>query len=131
MMYNADNEYFDRVDYENKTGVPKLIEKNRNARQKDAEKNGCWRGNLYGHAHGYHVACSPKWIDYDDAENREAKKKEFNTKYDIIYWVNYSDDENNYGYYTVEEIKAWLKGKERLTAVRKRLNPDKVKNNKL
>jgi len=122
MMYNADKEYYERVDYEKKTGVPKLKEK----LKKIKNKNG-YNENLYGHKHGYYIACSPKWIDYHDEENREKQKKEHNTKYDILYWVNYSDDENNYGYHTVEEIKEWLSGKERLTAVRKRLNPERVK----
>lgn len=125
MMYSADEEHFDLQDYEKKTGIPKLKEKNRKLRIKLGD--GSWNGNLYGHAHGYFVACSAKWISYDDIDYREKKKKEFNTKYDIYYHINYSDDENNFGAYTVEEIKEWLSGKERLTAVRKRLNPEKVK----
>ena len=75
--------------------------------------------NLYGHNHGYYIACSPKWIDYEDAENREAKKKEYHTKYDIMYWVNYSDDDDTHGHFTVEEIKEWLGGKKKLSEIRK------------
>lgn len=114
MMYSADKEYHDREDYEKKTGVPKLKEKLRNIKN----KNG-YDDNLYGHNHGYYIACSPKWIDYNDAENREAKKKEYHTKYDIIYWVNYSDDDNTHAYFTVEEIKEWLGGKKKLSEIRK------------
>jgi len=112
MMYAADNEYFDREDYEKKTGVPKLKEK----LQKIKQKNG-WNDNLYGHNHGYNIACSPKWIDYNDAVNREKKKKEYDTKYDIIYWVNYSDDDDTHGWFTVEEIKEWLGGKKKLSEI--------------
>ena len=113
MMYSADKQFLDREDYEKKTGVPKLKEKLR----KIKNKNG-YDDNLYGHNHGYHIACSPKWIDYDDAENREAKKKEYHTKYDIMYWVNYSDDDDTHGHFTVEEIKEWLSGKKKLSEIR-------------
>jgi hypothetical protein len=112
MMYNADKQYFDREDYEKKTGIPKLKEKLNKIKQ----KNG-WNDNLYGHNHGYHIACSPKWIDYDDAENREVKKKEYHTKYDIIYWVNYSDNDDTHGWFTVEEIKEWLGSKRKLSEI--------------
>jgi len=93
-MYNADKEYYDREDYEDKIGMKKIIEKYGN-------KNG-YCGDKY------FMACSPKWIDYENAENREKLKKKNNTKYDIMYWINYSDDDNNFGWYTVEEIKKWL-----------------------
>ena len=63
------------------------------------------------------MACSPKWINYEDAEAREKRKKEMNTEYDIMYWINYSDDDNNYGWYTVEQIREWLKGNKKLTEV--------------
>ena len=108
-MYNVDKEHYDRVRYEKKIGLTKLKEKTR----------GKSFDNLYGHNHGYYIACSAKWIDYEDKENRKAKKKEHNTKYDIMYWVNYSDDDNTHGYFTVEEVKAWLKGKKKLSEIRK------------
>lgn len=104
-MYLADKEYYDRVDYEKKIGMTKIIEKYGN-------KNG-YKGKKY------YCACSPKWIDYDDPENRKELKKKYNTKYDIIYWVNYSDDDNNYGYYSVEEIREWLTGDKKLVEIRK------------
>jgi hypothetical protein len=93
-MYAADKEYYDRLDYEKKIGMKKVIEKYGNKKGYQGDK--------------YFMACSPKWIDYDDVENREEQKKKYNTKYDIIYWINYSDNDNNYGWYTVEEIKKWL-----------------------
>lgn len=105
MMYSADKEYYDREDYEKKIGMKKIIEK-------------------YGNKNGYHglhyfMACSPKWINYNDKESREEQKKKRNTKYDIMYWVNYSDNDNNWGWYTVEEIKEWLTGKKKLAEIRK------------
>jgi hypothetical protein len=103
-LYRGDKSYFDREDYEKKIGMKKIIA--------EKEHNG-YKGSKY------FCACSPKWIDHDDAENREKRKKEMNTKYDIHYWVNYSDDDDNYGYYTVEEIKEWLTGPKKLVEIRK------------
>lgn len=103
-MYDADKEYYDRVDYEEKIGMAKLVEKHRRTEHQKLH---------------YFMACSPKWIDYNDAESREEYKKKHNTKYDIIYWINYSDDDHNYGWYTVEEIRQWLKGTKKLSEIRK------------
>ncbi len=94
LMYHGDKEYFDRVDYEEKIGMKKLIAKYGNKNDYKGDK--------------YFMACSPKWIDYDDAENREKRKAEMKTEYDIMYWINYSDDDDNHGWYTVEQIKKWL-----------------------
>jgi hypothetical protein len=105
MMYSADKEYYDREDYEEKIGMKDIIKKYGN-------NNGYNKKN-------YFCACSPKWINYEDAVAREEEKKRHNTKFDIIYWVNYSDDDSNYGYYGVEEIKEWLTGKKKLTEIRK------------
>jgi len=107
-MYSADKEYYDKEDYEKKIGMTKIKEKNRG--QSDGK---------YGHNHGYYIACNAKWIDYNDKEKREAKKKEYHTKYDIFYWVNYSDDDDTHGWFSVEEIKAWLTGKKKLSEIRK------------
>lgn len=93
-MYLGDKEYYDREDYEDKIGMKDIINKYGN-------KNG-YRGDKY------FMACSPKWINHEDAESREEQKKKNNTKYDIMYWINYSDNDNNFGWYTVEEIKKWL-----------------------
>ncbi len=102
-LYMGDKEYFDLEDYEEKIGMKKIIQKNRGK---------C--GELH-----YFMACSPKWINYHNKEAREEKKGEYNTKYDIIYWINYSDDDGNYGWYTVEEIREWLTGNKKLTEIRK------------
>jgi hypothetical protein len=102
-MYLADKEFYDLEDYEEKIGMKKVIEKYGN-------KNG-YKGR------GYFMACSPKWIDYMDEEARERQKKTNNTEYDILYWINYSDDDHNYGWYTVEEICEWLKSDKKLTEV--------------
>lgn len=102
-MYSADKCQFDLKDYEKKIGLTKIKEKYHN-RQEGAK---------------YYMACSAHWIDYDDKEAREKRKGELKTKYDIWYWVNYSDDDNNYGWYTAEEIKEWLTGKKRLVEIRK------------
>ncbi len=106
MMYDADKEYQDRIDYEKKIGMTKIIEKHGN-------KNGY-------HEHGYYIACSPKWIDYNNEDGQlENRKKKYHTKYDIIYWVNYSDDDDTHGYFSVEEVKEWLTGKKKLSEIRK------------
>jgi hypothetical protein len=103
-MYLGDKTYFDREDYEEKIGMKKIIQNNKGS---------------YGGLH-YFMACSPKWIDYNNTEGTlEEQKKKYNTKYDIMYWINYSDDDNNYGWYTVEEIREWLTGKKKLTEIRK------------
>lgn len=103
LMHMADKEYFDREDYEEKIGIKKLIEK---------KKGG------YKELH-YFLACSPKWINYQDEQKREEEKLRNNTKYDIMYWINYSDDDDNYGWYTVEEIREWLTGDKKLSEIRK------------
>lgn len=105
-MYYGDKKYYDREDYEEKIGMKKIIEKH---------------GNENGY-HGLHyfMACSPKWIEYNNEEGTlEEQKKKWDTKYDIIYWINYSDNDDNYGWYTVEEIRKWLTGKKKLTEIRK------------
>ena len=105
-MYMGDKEYFDREDYEEKIGMKKII-------AKYGKKNG------YNGLH-YFMACSPKWIDYNNTEGTlEEQKKKYNTKYDIMYWVNGSDNDSNYGWYIVEEIREWLTGKKKLTEIRK------------
>lgn len=103
-MYHADKEYFDREDYEEEIGMKKIIEENKAKRGKAGFK--------------YYMACSPEWVDYDDAEQRELRKTKNKTKFDIMYWVNYADDET-YGWFTVEEIREWLTGNKKLIEIRK------------
>lgn len=109
MIYAADKEHHDLITYEKKIGMTKLKKKTRSSSY----------DNRYGHQHGYYLACSARWIDYDDKESREAKKENYHTKYDIQYLINYSDDDNTHGYFNVEEIKKWLKGKKKLSEIRK------------
>lgn len=92
-FYNVDKSAFDLIEYEKEIGLTDL---------KEVAKSAGYKGEHY------FMACSPKWIDYDDAENREDVKKRWDTQYNILYWVNYSDDDDNYGWYCVEEIKQWL-----------------------
>lgn len=92
-MYNVDKKSIDLVEYEKKIGVTSLKQKT--------------RGNGYK-GDKYFLACSPRWIDYENPENREKRKKEYGTKYDIIFWVNYSDDDDNFGWYNAEDIIKWL-----------------------
>lgn len=103
-MYAADKEFYDREDYEEKIGMKEIIAKMGN-------KNG------YKKLH-YFMACSPKWINYQDEEAREREKEKINTIYDIMYWVNYSDDDDNYGWFTVEEIREWLTGDKKLKQIK-------------
>ena len=93
-MYKSDKKQKDLVDYEAEIGMTKLKEDTRPA-------SGYKKEN-------YYMACSPKWIDYENAENLNKIKDLKKTKFDIQYWINYSDDDDNYGWYTVEEIREWL-----------------------
>lgn len=92
-MYNADKSAIDLVEYEKKIGVTALKEKTR-GKGYEGEKYCC--------------ACSARWIDYANKENRDKIKKKLGTEYDIQFWINYSDDDDNYGWYTAEEIIKWL-----------------------
>jgi hypothetical protein len=92
LMWQADKKALDLITYEKEIGVTELKEKNRGG---------------YGE-NKYFMECSPRWIDYEDPENREKVKKELGTQYNIRFWVNYSDDDNNYGWYNAEDIIKWL-----------------------
>ncbi len=92
-MYKADEKVDKLYEYETKIGVTEL---------KNQHKQSGYKKDKY------FMACSPKWIDYENEENRERKKKEMNTQYDIMFWVNYSDDDDNFGWYTGEQIIQWL-----------------------
>lgn len=93
-LYKSDKKQKDLVDYEAKIGMTKLKEDTR-------PTSGYKKEN-------YYMACSPKWIDYENAENLQKIKDNKKTKFDIQYWINYSDDDDNYGWYIVEEIREWL-----------------------
>lgn len=91
-MLFADNKSEKLKEYEENIGITKLKVTTRNGYKNEK----------------YFCACSAKWINYEDAEARERRKKEMNTEHDIMFWVNYSDDDDNYGWYTAEEIIKWL-----------------------
>lgn len=108
-MYRVDRDSKDLINYEEEIGVRKL-------KDKVNEEN---RGNRNSHPIHYYMACSPRWIGpsgltknltKEEVEDRAERKKSNwnNTKYDIIFWINYSDDDNNFGWYTAEEIIQWL-----------------------
>jgi len=92
-LYRVDKKAKDLIEYEEKIGVAELKRTNQSVGFKKNK---------------YFMACSPRWIDYEDAKNREEQKKAWNTKYDIQFWINYSDDDDNYGWYTAEQIIKWL-----------------------
>lgn len=98
-MYQIDKKRSDLIEYEKEIGVTKLkadgLEEYRN-------DNGGKTGKGK-----YFMACSPRWIDYENEANREKRKKEMGTKYNVQFWVNYADDDN-YGWYTTEDIIKWL-----------------------
>lgn len=51
---------------------------------------------------GY-FACSPKWVS-------DRLKQE--TKHPVMYWLNpYDQQNNNFGWYTVEQLDEWIAGK--------------------
>lgn len=55
---------------------------------------------------GY-FACSPKWFDGKFKPKGQVKK----TAHPIIYWLNPTEqDENNFGWFTVEELDEWVQG---------------------
>lgn len=85
-LYDADNASYILSDYCDKIGLTKL---------KEIKPSGGYRGE------NYYMALSPKPISEED-------QKKYNTKYEIIIWNNYSDDDENYGWYTFEDVKKWL-----------------------
>lgn len=95
-MYHIDKRQHDLYEYEKQIGVAKLKEPH--------QGHGCATKPGYK----YFMACSPKWIDYENEENREKLKEKYATKYNIRFWINYSDDDNNYGWYNAEDIIKWL-----------------------
>ncbi len=98
-MYQVDKKHHDLYEYEKEIGVTKLKEDGLEEYRND-------NGGKTGKGK-YFMACSPRWIDYENEENREKRKKEMGTKYDVQFWVNYADDDN-YGWYTTEDIIKWL-----------------------
>jgi hypothetical protein len=90
-IIDGDNKGIDSPDikeYEHKIGMSQLIKIHLDIRR-----------NLRGDHGKYWMALSPSWISKDD--------KTHDTKFRIIYWVNYGDDET-FGWFTVEQIRQWL-----------------------
>lgn len=55
-----------------------------------------------------YYALSPKWAD----AVLVSKRGESKTNHPVVYWLNPMDqDSNNYGWFTVEELDKWVKGK--------------------
>lgn len=52
-------------------------------------------------------ALRPKWA----SEIKSTKDGEIKTEHDVIYWLNpMEQDKNNFGWYTVEQLDAWIRG---------------------
>lgn len=60
------------------------------------------------------MVISLKWFDYNDKKNREKLKEKYKTKYDVQCWLNGTND--NYGWFTVEQIQKWIKSKKETVA---------------
>lgn len=97
-MYKVDKKEYDLIEYEKKIGITDLKENTR-GKGFQGEK--------------YYMACSPNWICYEDEEEREKIKQKRGTKYDIWYWVNYSDDDSHYGWHSWFETYPNSKRKEK------------------
>ena len=66
------------------------------AKLREADKD----KDFYDSKFGYH-SLSPSW-------NNQKRK----SKYSVIFWLNpRNQDKNNYGWFTVEELEMWIKGK--------------------
>jgi hypothetical protein len=51
-----------------------------------------------------YMALSPRWCWDGESDKRE-------TKYDVVFWLNPTNQKDNaYGYFTVEELTAWIAG---------------------
>jgi len=60
------------------------------------------KGHLHFQTPCTYFACSPRW-------NNDKKAK---TKWRVVYWLNpCNQSENQYGWYTAEELELWMEGK--------------------
>lgn len=60
------------------------------------------RSGVYFGGRCSYFACSPRWID---------EKRKGDSIHPVIYWLNpYDQKNNNFGWFTVEELDQWIKG---------------------
>lgn len=91
MWYEADVDYENLQKASEATGIHEYLKE----KFKDKYKYGAW------------YALSPKWAK----ELHSTKDGEVKTSYDVVYWLNPSDQQNNnFGWYTVEQLKQWAEG---------------------
>lgn len=56
-----------------------------------------------------YFALSPRWLGEFKLTDEQGNPR--TTKYDVIFWLNpYNQDENGFGWFTVEELTAWING---------------------
>lgn len=90
IMADADTDRVKLNEASDNTGIIKKLEKF-NAEHYD-------KGS-YSSPCGY-FCCSPAW------------NKNHDSKYNVVYWLNpMQQDKNNFGWYTVENLEAWMEGK--------------------
>jgi len=87
----TDQDAYNLVKAAEKTGIKKKID----------EANNNFTG--FNKPVGYY-ALSPKWV-----KDVNVKSK---TKYSVVFWLNpQNQQENNFGWFTVEELEQWISGK--------------------
>lgn len=60
------------------------------------------KGHRFVRAPNEYYACSPHW----------NTNKKVNTKWRVVYWLNpCNQDQNQYGWFTAEDLELWLEGK--------------------
>lgn len=100
VMYNADQDRVNLNAAAEKTGIKKKIEAYNEQWRKNYEVE--TGGRCYESPPCGFFALTPKWGTID------GKK----TKHPVTFWLNpMRQDENNYGWFTVEELEQWLQGK--------------------
>jgi len=82
-MHDADEDRHNLMQASSKTGILERLEK---------------AGRKY-------FACSPKW------KLKSTAQREVKTAYEVMYYLNpYEQRENNSGWFTVEDLDAWIEG---------------------
>jgi hypothetical protein len=65
-----------------------------------------------GKSYNDYTCISPKFFNFYNKEKEKELMKKYNTKYNFHIWINASND--NYGWYTGEQVKKWMKSKEQI-----------------